>query len=353
MKTKTTEWQNIQLFAGIDLHKNKWVVTVRTATTHLVTFVAPPMKEKLAQTLKKRWPSAKINAVYEAGCFGYHLADYLNSKGIVTIIVAAHTIPTPRGSFVKTDRIDSRKLALELSKGSLESIYLRSREELFNRNLIRKRIQLVKRKRQLIVRIKADITFYDIKFDFQVREYLSKKVIKKLREFEYENEFFSYLFKQYVDEYEVVMENIKKIDIWLEEVTSSAQHQEKYALLRTVPGIGKLAASSLLLEIGDIDRFSSKGKFVSYLGLTPSEYSSGEKVRNGSLSGMGHNCLRTLLVECAWQAIKIDPVLLKKFYSLSEKKGKLRAIIAVTRKLATRIHYVLKTSQPYVVGVVK
>ena len=68
---------------------------------------------------------------------------------------------------------------------------------------------------------------------------------------------------------------------------------------------------------------------------------------------MGHNYLRSLLVECAWQAIRIDPVLLKKFYSLSERKGKLRAIVAVTRKLATRIHYVLKTSQPYVVGVIK
>jgi len=353
METTTTNWQDIQLYAGIDLHKNKWVVTIRTVTNHLVTFVAPPIKEKLVYTLEKRWPSAKINAVYEAGCFGYHLADYLNSKGIATIIVAAHTIPTPRGSFVKTDKIDSRKLASELSKGSLESIYLRSREELYNRNLIRKRIQLVKRKRQIMVRIKADIIFYDIKFDFQVREYLSQKVIKKFREFEYENDFLSYLFKQSVVEYEVVVENIKKIEKWLEEVCSSIPHQENYELLRGVPGIGKLAASCLLLEIGKIDRFSSKEKFVSYLGLTPSEYSSGDKVRNGSLSGMGHNYLRSLLVECAWQAIRIDPVLLKKFYSLSEKKGKLRAIVAVTRKLATRIHYVLKTSQPYVVGVIK
>jgi len=353
MKTETTNWQDIQLYAGIDLHKNKWVVTVRSGSNHLTTFVAPPLKEKLFYTFQNRWPAAKINAVYEAGYFGYHLADYLNSKGIETIIVAPHRIPTPRGSFVKTDKIDSRKLALELSKGSLESIYLRSPEELYNRNLIRKRIQLIKRKRQIIVRIKADIIFYDIKFDFQVREYLSQKVIKKIHEFKYENDFLSCLFKQSVDEYEVVNANLTMINKWMEEVCSSANLKNNFELLCSVPGIGKLAASSLLLEIGNIDRFTSKAKFVSYLGLTPSEYSSGDKVRIGSLSGMGHNYLRSLLVECAWQAVRFDPVLLKKFYSLSEKKGKLRAIMAVARKLATRIHYVLKQSQPYVVGVIK
>jgi hypothetical protein len=78
-----------------------------------------------------------------SGCFGYHLTDYLNSNGIETLVVAPHTIPTPRGSFVKTDKIDSRKLALELSKGSLKSIYLRCIEKLYDISLVRKRIQLV------------------------------------------------------------------------------------------------------------------------------------------------------------------------------------------------------------------
>lgn len=353
MRTESTQWQDLQLYAGIDLHKNKWVVTVRTDSCHINTFVCPPDEGKLLKTLQNKWQAAKIKAVYEAGCFGYHLADYLNSNGIETLIVAPHTIPTPRGSFVKTDKIDSRKLALELSKGSLKSIYLRSTEELYNRSLVRKRIQLVKRKRQLITRLKADMLFYDVKFDFTVKEYLSKKVIKKIREFNYCNDYLKYHFSQSVDEYEVVSTNLIKINLLLEKVVSSVTYNENFELLRSVPGIGKLTASIMLLEIGSIERFSSKEKFVSYLGLTPTEFSSGDRIRLGSLSGMGHNYLRSLLIECSWQAVKFDPVLMKKYYSLSEKKGKLRAIVAIARKLATRIHFVLKMSQPYVIGVVR
>lgn len=353
MKTSTTDWEGIQLYAGIDLHKTRWVVTVRTRETTLRTFVAPPEKEKLVETFRKKWPSAKIFAVYEAGCFGYHLSDYMNSQGIETIIVAAHRVPIEKGNFVKTDKIDSRKLASELSKGSLESIYLRNPEELHQRNLIRKRTQFVKRKKQIILRLKSDLMFYNITLDFLVREYLSKKVIKKFRTFDFGDSFIKFTFDQYLDEYENIIESIKKIEIWLEEIFSSKKLRKNYELLKSVPGIGKLSASTILLEIGDINRFSSKEKFVSYLGLTPSEYSSGDKINRGSLTGMGHTYLRALIVECTWVAVKLDPVFQKKFYMLAEKKGKLKAIVAMARKLATRIHFVLKTSQPYVIGVVK
>ena len=93
MKTSTTDWEGVQLYAGTDLHKTRWVVTVRTRETTLRTFVAPPEKEKLVETFRKKWPSANFLAVYEAGCFGYHLSDYMNSQGIKTIIVAAHRVP--------------------------------------------------------------------------------------------------------------------------------------------------------------------------------------------------------------------------------------------------------------------
>jgi len=353
METLRTDWNGVELYAGIDLHKKKWVVSIKTKTQYLTTFIAPPIKEKLVETFKRKWPSAKIMAVYEAGCFGYHISDYLNSQGIETIIVAPHRIPTERGYFIKTDKIDSKKLANELSNGSLESIYLRNPSELYERNMVRKRTQLVKRRRKIIVRLKADITFFNIEIDFTVKDYLSQKVIRWLRAFEYNDEFLGFTINQYLDEYEMLSTNIKRIEIWLEDILNTPGHNKNYQLLRTIPGIGKITASTLLLEIGDINRFPNKERFASYLGLTPSEYSSGEKVRRGSLTGMGHTYLRSLLIECSWQSIRYDPALFKKFYFLSEKKGKLVAIVAVARKLAARIHFVLKTSQPYVIGVVK
>ena len=99
------------------------------------------------------------------------------------------------------DKIDSRKLASELSKGSLESIYLRNPEELYQRNLIRKRTQLVKRKKQIMLRLKSDLMFYNINPDFLVKEYLSQKVIKKFKAFDFGDSFMKFTFDQYLDEY--------------------------------------------------------------------------------------------------------------------------------------------------------
>ena len=141
MEQPQQHWLNEQLYVGLDLHKNKWVVTVRTQDVHLKTFVSTSDKEVLLNSLANNWPGAKMRAVYEAGCFGYHLADFLHGHGIETMVVAPHTIPVEPGRFVKTDTIDSRKLALELAKGSLRGIYQRSPAELYDRSLVRKRQQ--------------------------------------------------------------------------------------------------------------------------------------------------------------------------------------------------------------------
>jgi len=105
---------------------------------NLKTFVTEASKEILLKSFRHLYSGAKIEAVYEAGCFGYHLADFLNANDIKTIIVAPHTIPIAPGQFVKTDTIDSRKLAAELAKGNLSGIYLRPREDLFDRGLLSK-----------------------------------------------------------------------------------------------------------------------------------------------------------------------------------------------------------------------
>ena len=60
MEARRIQWEGIQLYAGIDLHKHKWVVSIRSRTKHLTTFIAPPIKEKLVETLNKKWQSAKI-----------------------------------------------------------------------------------------------------------------------------------------------------------------------------------------------------------------------------------------------------------------------------------------------------
>jgi len=353
MEKQRDYWKNKILYAGIDLHKNKWVTSVRTSEVLLKTFVTEPDKQILLRTFHHLWPGAKINAAYEAGCFGYHLAEFLNSNNIQTQIIAAHTIPTAPGVFTKTDILDSKKIAFELAKGTISGIYHRSQEELFDRYLLRKRRQLVRRKKQLQVQIKADLMFFGIEINFLMKEYLSKRTLRKLKELDVPNLVFKSLFNMYIEEYGRIKDQLKIINNMLTTLVESDKYRERVQLLRTVPGVGALTAITFLLEIGNFSRFTSAEKFASYLGLTPSEFSSGERNRKGSLSGMGHSDLRALLVEISWQAIRRDPALLEKFERIGVGKSKCQAIVAIARTLAIRIRKVILTKEPYVIGVIR
>jgi transposase len=351
MEQPRQHWLNEQLYLGLDLHKHKWVVTVRTQDVHLKTFVSTADKEILLKSLTNNWPGAKMRAVYEAGCFGYHLAEFLNGHGIETIIVAPHTIPIEPGRFVKTDTIDSKKLALELAKGSLRGIYQRSPDELYDRSLIRKRQQLVKRRVQIQLQVKSDLTFYGIALSFPLARYWSKQVLARLRTLTIGTTDFQKVLQLSLQEYEALCDQIRTVDKLLLELSQSEKYQRQMSILQRVPGIGRLAGLTLLLELGNIRRFRNAEQFDSYLGLTPSEHSSGDSVKKGSLTGMGHTRLRTLLIEAAWTAIRQDPVLLQKFQRLSVGKSKCKAIVAVAKSLANRIRRVLLNQEPYVIGV--
>lgn len=129
-------------------------------------------------------------------------------------------------------------------------------------------------------------------------------------------------------------------------------YKERVQLLKSIPGVGDLSAMTILLEIFDISRFRSGEKFASYIGLVPSEYSSGEKTRRGHLSGMGNKTLRGLFIEIAWTAIRKDPVLLDKYDRVRKGKSSSETIVAVANSLAKRVRHVLKNREPYCLGVV-
>ncbi|MCP4633836.1 MAG: IS110 family transposase [candidate division Zixibacteria bacterium] len=353
MKNAQTDWTGQTLYAGIDLHKKKWVISVRTRDLYLKTFVTNSDQEVLLKSFRNNWPGAEIIAVYEAGCFGYHLSKFLNNNAIKTIVVAPHTIPVAPGLFVKTDKLDSKKLALELAKGSLKGIYQPPSQQLYDRGLLRKRRQLIKRKVQVQLQLKSDLLFYGIETNVNEARYWSKKAYQELRDIEFDNEYFKKVFLLILKEYEELIERIKEIDGLLDELSKLNKYRKQFELLRTIPGIGKLAALNIILEIGDIKRFNSADKFASYLGLTPSERSSGETKWIGSLTGMGQSILRTLFIESSWAAIKKDPALLKKYQRLTAKKMPAKAIVAVAKSLANRTRKVLIDEEPYVIGIVR
>ena len=131
-------------------------------------------------------------------------------------------------------------------------------------------------------------------------------------------------------------------------VEAQAQQDARVRLLMTHPGVGPITGLAFVLVIGDVTRFPRSRKLASYLGLIPSEDSSGERRRLGGISKQGNTLLRTLLVEAGQSAARYDPELRRAYQRLCHKKqhtgiGK----VMVARKLAVRLYWMLKTQQPY------
>lgn len=138
-----------------------------------------------------------------------------------------------------------------------------------------------------------------------------------------------------------------KIDELNEAVEREAAKYEQVALLRTHPGVGPITALAFVVTIGEIERFPSSRRLASYLGLIPSEASSGGRQKFGSISKQGSPFLRMLLVEAGQSAAKYDAELKRAYQRLKHKKHSAVAKVMVARKLAVRLYWMLRTQQPY------
>jgi transposase len=124
-------------------------------------------------------------------------------------------------------------------------------------------------------------------------------------------------------------------------------YASRVKLLKTVPGIGALSAMELLVEIQDISRFDTADELAAYLGLTPSQYSSGERIRMGHITHMGNSRARTTLIECSWLVVRKDPRMRQKYETIAYRRGGKKAIVAVARSLSACIRRILLDQAAY------
>jgi transposase len=157
-----------------------------------------------------------------------------------------------------------------------------------------------------------------------------------------------------IREAELLRKELLSISNDIRKLMRSKDYKKLYYLLRTITGIGPLTAASLITEIGDMKRFENFYQLNSFIGLLPSEHSSGEREVRGRLTVRRHRQLRSDLIECAWTARRTDPAL-SLFYNEQLKKGKepKLIIVKIARKLLSRIRYVWLSEKPYETGVLK
>lgn len=337
-----------RLFIGIDLHNVTWHVTIRDQNNEVFSGGIPGNWDSLKKMLG-RYRNHQINAVYEAGYFGFWLHDKLVAYGAECIVTPPSLIPQEYGNHVKTDRRDSRKLAYFLAKGLLKRVWVPTDEERYHRQVVRRRRQLVGDRVRVQNRIKAEIRFYGIDLPDVVGKW-TLAYVENLRRLRFNNRWMQESFQRLIEEYDFISAEVLKQTKILRELAEEDKYRDRVKILRSVPGIGLIAAMEYLLELQDVERFRRSEQLAAYVGLTPSQYSSADKVRMGRITCIGKNTLRGTLVEVAWRVIVKDGAMRQKYDALKLRCGSKRAIVAIARIMLLRTRRMLIDRKPYVLG---
>lgn len=335
------------VYMGIDVHK-KTYCCVSICENEIVkrdTLSANP--EGLLNYMNKFFPGAKVKSAYEAGFAGFHLHRYLIKNEISNIVVHPASIEISSRDRVKTDKRDALKIATQLSAHRLQGIHIPSLEQEGKRTISRLRANFIKSRTRVGTQFKS-LLFTQGLIEATHTTVISQKwITQKLSEIEkgaYPEGFY-YSANKYAEEWKHLTNKIKEIE---EQLKNQAERdQDIRRIYESVPGIGLVHGRQLANELGDMSQFHNEKQLFSYTGLTPSEFSSGEHVRQGHISRQGRSVLRHILVEASWLAIKKDPELQEVYENISSRKGGKRAIVGVARRLVGRIRSCLKSGKCY------
>lgn len=327
-------------YVGIDVHAKSYAVSVITSEGILKKWRMPSDGTALIQKLRDDF-RGEIHSAYEAGFSGFGLHRALVEGGIKNIVVHAGGVAVTSRDRVKTDRRDSEKLALLLSKGMLKGIRVPSLEEELKRQPHRLRQQLMKERTRIMVQIRRRLCHFGYSID--EGRILQRRSVKALLEGISAIELKECIESQ-LRLWESIEREVSGINRRLSKQAAECVHETLY---RSVPGIGRVGSRILANELGDMRQFANEKALFCFVGLTPTEYSSGEHIRRGHISRQGNGMLRKILVEAAWVAIRKD-LNLRGYYSrLAARTGSKRAIIAVARKLIGRARAVFRTGELY------
>lgn len=305
---------------------------------------------KALRHLLQRYGSARqISTVYEAGYFGFWLYDLLRAAGVDVRVPPPSLIPQATGNRVKTDRRDSAKLAQLLQAKLLRSVTVPTPQQRAHRAVARRRRQLLGDRVRVQQRIKAELRFYGLDLAMPKGAW-SKTFVTNLHRLRLADPWLQESFERRLAQYEFLCHQLEDQTAQLKRLADSEPYRDNVALLTSVPGIGWLAAIELLLELLDLRRFDNAEQLAAYVGLPPSQHSTGEHVRLGHITRQGKPAARAILIQAAWRLISHDPVMGRVFVRIKAHAGAKRAIVAVARRLIVRMRRLLLDQTPYAVG---
>jgi len=317
---------------GIDVHKRSYHLALLRADAKTFTLAVPADPEKFVKQIHHLGITV-AGVAYEAGPTGFSLARALQAENIPVIVVAPNKIPRSVSTGAKTDRLDCLKLAQFASKGLLRSIAVPTVQEEADRALCRRRHQLVDSIRRCKQRIKGFLLYHGFKETESLRRWHADYP-DQIAALPLETEG-RLTIESHLRELAFLENELRSVIDQLGRMNLRPCHQPVIKALTSVPGVGKIVATTFHAELFRPERFNRAEEVASYLGLAPTVRQSGERTSRGYLVPVGQTRLRSLLIQAAWVWRAKDPYAQGIYNKLLSKNGiPQKAIAALARRLA-------------------
>jgi transposase len=288
-------------YIGLDGHKETIAVSVAEAQGGEVRYFGeigntPGAIDKLVKQLRKG--GVALSFCYEAGPCGYGIHRQLTDLGWDCQVVAPSLIPKKTGDRVKTDRRDSLMLARLHRAGELTAVWVPDGAQEALRDLTRAREDLKHLQRQAKQRLLAFLLRhgrrYDGKSNWTLAHYHWMEGVK------FDHPVQQIVFQEYIDIVKAMTKRIDALDQQIESASAESVFWPVIEGLMALRGVNLLTATTIMAEIGDLRRFTSAPQLMAYLGVVPSEHSSGGTKSRGGIIKTGNGHVRRVLVEAAW-----------------------------------------------------
>ncbi|MDF3882630.1 IS110 family transposase [Cupriavidus basilensis] len=288
------------VYVGLDVHKDSIMVAyaIGMGEPELLGKIGTTKTDIARLCTRLQSKARHVRVVYEAGPCGYGLYRQLVQKGFDCMVCAPSLIPKKPGERVKTDRRDALKLVRALRAGDLSAVYVPGVEDEAFRDLARAWAAAKADLKQARQRLKSFLLSHGVRYAGSANWGPAHR--RWLSTYSFGNQWQQLAFDECRRTIEDRLAQCDRLEAALREAVVHWRFYPAVLGLQAMRGVQFTTAVGMLSELGDLSRFEHPCQLMAWLGVTPSEHSSGERRRQGSITKTGNSYARKLLVEAAW-----------------------------------------------------
>lgn len=326
------------LYVGLDVHNDSIAVSLAPSDSTEVRRYGIIGGEhddvlRLIKKLSAAHPGAALKFCYEAGPRGYPLCRFIRSHGAEGIVVAPSKVPRQPGDRVKTDRRDADQLARLYRAGELTGIYVPDPQDEAVRDLIRARYQIQQQQHRARQQLKMFLLRHNIRYAGTkpwTAAHLRFLATVKLPFGQQQ-----YVFQEQVNTLTELSQRLERYEKEITSVVEGWRWEPVVKALMGLRGVALLTAATLVAELGDLHRFATAPQLMSYLGLCPSEHTTGTDRQQGGITKLGNGIARKAIIEAAWNNSR--PARVSRTV-LARQEGLPKAVVEAAWNAQTRLH---------------